>query len=83
MNGRRLARMLIVTALLSIALASGCVGGRTVLVADDSPMRIGPDATGTLYRLINGEWQLSSGRGALPEGWYIVPPRFVEPDDFE
>lgn len=83
MNGRRLRRILIATALLSIALASGCAGGRTVLVADDSPMRIGPDTTGTGYRLVEGEWKLSPDRVALPEGWYVIPPRFVHPEDFE
>ena len=80
-QGRRWMR--IAFALLSIGLASGCVGGRTVLVADDSPLRIGPDAMGTVYRLIDGEWKRSPDRVRLPEGWYLVPPRFVHPDDVE
>lgn len=83
MNGRSPARTLIGIVLLSIALGSGCAGGRTVLVADDSPLRIGPGATGTVYRLIDGERRLSPDRVALPEGWYVVPPRFVHPGDFE
>lgn len=83
MNGRRLLWMLIAAALLSIALASGCAPGRTVLVADDSPLRIGPNTTGTVYRLIDGQWRLSPDRVTLPEGWYVVPPRFVHPEDFE
>lgn len=52
-----------------------------MLVADDSPVRIGPGATGTVYRLTDGEWSLSAERVALPEGWYLVPPRFVAPED--
>jgi len=83
MNGRRLARMLIVAALLSIALASGCGSGRTVLVADDSPVRIGPGTAGRVYRLVDGQWRLSPDPVTLPEGWYVVPPRFVHPEDFE
>jgi len=83
MNGRRLARMLIGTLLLCAALASGCAPGRTVLVADDSPLRIGPGTTGTVYRLIDGQWRLSPDRVTLPEGWYVIPPRFVRPADFE
>lgn len=83
MNGRELRRMLIVIALLSIALASGCVGGRAVLIADDSPVRIGPKTMGTVYHHIDGEWKLSSNRATLPEGWYVIPPRFVHPDDWE
>ena len=73
----------IAIALLSIALASGCAPGRTVLVTDDSPVRIGPGTTGTVYRLIDGRWRLSPDRVTLPEGWYVVPPRFVHPEDFE
>lgn len=83
MNGRRLLWMLIAAALLSIALASGCGSGRTVLVADDSPLRVGPGTTGTVYRLIDGQWRLSPNRVTLPEGWYVIPPRFVHPEDFQ
>ncbi|MCK4660505.1 MAG: hypothetical protein KAV82_13365 [Phycisphaerae bacterium] len=54
-----------------------------MLVADDSPVRIGPKTTGTVYRRIDGEWKLSSDRVTLPEGWYAIPPQFVHPEDFE
>ena len=70
-------------ALLWIVSASGCVPGRTVLITEDSPVRIGPDTTGRVYRQIDGRWQLSDDRVTLPEGWYVVPPRFVHPEDFE
>ena len=63
------------------ALASGYGCGRTVLVSDDSPMRIGPGTTGKAYQLVEGEWRLGAERITYPEGWYVVPPRFVDPDD--
>lgn len=68
--------------MLFAALVIGCAPGRTVLVTDDSPVRIGPETTGRVYRLIGGDWILSDDRVQLPEGWYAVPPRFVHPDDF-
>ncbi len=67
--------------MLFVVLVIGCAPGRTVLVTDDSPLRIGPETTGQVYRLIDGEWVLSDDRVHLPEGWYAVPPRFVHPDD--
>ena len=66
---------------LFVASAIGCAPGRTVLVTDDSPLRIGPKTTGQVYRLIDGDWVLSDDRVQLPEGWYAVPPRFVLPED--
>ena len=69
---------------LSLASGTGCAPGRTVLVADDSPLRIGPGMTGQVYRLV-GEpptWVLGDDTVTLPEGWYCVPPRFVRPEDF-
>ena len=67
--------------MLFVVLAIGCAPGRTVLVTDDSPLRIGPGTTGQVYRLIDGDWVLSDDRVQLPEGWYAVPPRFVHRDD--
>ena len=67
--------------MLFVVLAIGCAPGRTVLVTDDSPLRIGPGTTGQVYRLIDGDWVLSDDRVQLPEGWCAVPPRFVHPDD--
>jgi hypothetical protein len=59
---------------LVILCACGC--SRTVIVDDGSPMRVGK-ATGTVLQRIDGEW-VESGETTLPEGWYMVPPRFVE-----
>jgi hypothetical protein len=61
---------------LALAFASGC--GRTVLVPESSPVRIGPDVQSRVYTLQGGEWMLSDNKVALPEGWYCVPPSFVE-----
>lgn len=61
----------------AVACASGC-GTRTVFVPDESPMRLGPGATARVYHRVAGEWTLSENAIALPEGWYIVPTRYVE-----
>jgi hypothetical protein len=66
----------VVFAALAIASASGCA--RTVLVSEGSPVRIGPKATARVYALVAGEWELSENRVEIPEGWYLVPPSFVE-----
>ena len=66
---------------LLLASVGACAPGRTVLVADGSPVRIGPRATARVYRLLDGTWSLSAEPVGLPEGWYLVPPRFVEPED--
>ena len=58
------------------AFASGCT--RTVLVPEASPVRIGPDARCRVYALVNGEWVLSDNSVRIEEGWYLVPPSFVE-----
>lgn len=68
--------MLTGCAVLAIAFASGCT--RTVLVSEDSPIRIGPDTTARVYTKTADGWQLSDNRVTVPEGWYCVPPSFVE-----
>ena len=45
---------------------------------DESPMRLGPGARARVYHRVAGEWTLSENALALPEGWYIVPTRYVE-----
>lgn len=61
---------------LAIVFGVGC--SRTVLVSESSPVRIGPAVTGKVYALVEGEWTLSPNLVELPEGWYLVPPSFVE-----
>lgn len=63
-------------AALVLGFASGC--SRTVLVPESSPIRIGPETRARVYALDGGEWVLSEGRVEIPEGWYCVPPSFVE-----
>lgn len=84
MSNRRTLWKLAALMTLCLASGTGCAPGRTVLVSDDSPVRIGPGTTGKVYRLV-GEpptWTLGSDTVTLPEGWYCVPPRFVRPEDF-
>ena len=59
-----------------LGFASGC--SRTVLVPESSPIRIGPETRTRVYALDGGEWVLSENRVEIPEGWYCVPPSFVE-----
>lgn len=69
-------------AALVLAYASGCT--RTILVPEAAPIRIGSDARARVY-VVDPEtksWRLSDERVLIPEGWYCVPPSFVEePDD--
>lgn len=61
---------------LALAFATGCA--RTVLVSEGSPIRIGPEMTGKVYTKTADGWQLSDNRVRVPEGWYCVPPSYVE-----
>jgi hypothetical protein len=67
--------------LVAVALALGFVSGcsRTVLVSDGAPVRIGPGARARVYAMVDGSWVLGSESIALPEGYFLVSPRFVEP----
>ena len=65
-------------AALAAAFAGGC--SRTVLVSEASPVRIGPETRTRVYARVDGEWVLSQNRVAIPEGWYCVPPSYVEAD---
>lgn len=68
--------ILVVFGALALGFASGC--GRTVLVPESSPFRIGPGTKARIYAMTDGEWTLSSNSVEIPEGWYCVPPSFVE-----
>ena len=66
---------------LALAFVSTCafVGcSRVVLVTEASPIRIGPDCRTQVYTLIDGEWRLGDNRVTIAEGWYVVPPSFVD-----
>ena len=60
----------------SIFVCVGC--SRVVLVTEASPIRIGPKCETQIYTLINGEWKLGDNRVTIPEGWYAVPPSYVD-----
>ena len=69
--------MLVAVLLLTLMAAAGCQ--RTVLVSEDSPIRTGPDVSARVYTLTHdGEWRLSDNKVNIPEGWYCVPPSFVQ-----
>ena len=63
-------------AVVVLVFLGGCA--RTVLVPESSPFRIGPGTRAPIYTMTDGEWTLSDNRVTIPEGWYCVPPSFVE-----
>lgn len=75
-------KTLILIALGLCVVALGFVNGcnRVVLVKSGSPVRVGPNTHARVYALVDGEWQLSDNSPEIPEGWYLVPPEFVEDD---
>ncbi len=49
----------------------GCGSTKVVFVDTQSQMvRIGPNVTGKVYVLKDGQWVLSKNKMHLPEGWY-------------
>ena len=73
--------MLVGILVLLIGLPLLCVPGcsRTILVPESSPIRIGKDCRSRVYTMVEGEWIESANTVQIPEGWYCVPPSFVEP----
>jgi hypothetical protein len=61
---------------LALAFATGCT--RTVLVSEASPIRTGPCVKGKVYVKTADGWQLGDNDVRIPEGWYCVPPSYVE-----
>jgi hypothetical protein len=68
----------IATSCAALALASTTGCSRAVLVNEGSPMRVGPDCKTKVYTMTDTGWELSPNRVVIPEGWYVVPPSFVE-----
>jgi hypothetical protein len=70
-------------ALCAASVAVSAIGcARTVLVNDEAPIRLGPNVRGRVYVFNGKDWELSMNSIALPEGFYLVPPRFVDgPED--
>ena len=44
-------------------------------------MRIGPGVKARVYTLEADGWRLGGNRVPIPEGWYLVPPSFVEGEE--
>lgn len=84
MRNRRALWTLTGLLLLWLVSASGCATGRTVLVSEGTPMRIGPEADlRSVYVLVDGAWLPRMLDRPVPEGWYVVPPSFVKAEDFK
>lgn len=65
--------------LAAIVSASGCGGIRASLHdSGDAIVRAGPELRGRVYVWTGEQWELSSNRVTIPEGWYIGP---VEPTE--
>ena len=66
--------MKVIKTLLLISAATfiiGCGSTKVVFVDTQSQIvRIGPNVTGKVYVLKNGEWVLSKNNMQIPEGWY-------------
>lgn len=66
----------LILALVSLSFL-GCGSTRVVFVDTQSNLiRIGPNVSGRVYVLKNGEWVLSKNKVEIPEGWYAggLPP---------
>ncbi len=72
-----LRRITILSVAQVLAFASGC-GPRTILVPESSPVRIGPNVKGRVYVREGNEWTLSANYVEIPEGFYLVPPSYVD-----
>lgn len=80
MNGATVPWMLLWTTIAFVGLVLASVTGctRTILVPEASPIRIGPETKARVYVREGNEWVLGDNEVTVPEGWYLVPPSFVE-----
>jgi len=46
-------------------------------------MRLAEPTPAKVMVMIDGKWSVQDAKAEIPAGWYIVPPRFVRPEDFE
>lgn len=77
-NTRSIPRRLIPVCCGALVAASGVGCARTVLVNDSAPIRLGPGVRARIYLYNGTDWELSPNAVPLPEGFYLVPPRFVD-----
>jgi len=57
------------SASLALVMILGCGTTRAVFIHDGDLIRIGPDVSGRVYVLKNGEWILTK-KTKIPEGWF-------------
>ena len=63
----------IAIALAVIALLSGCVRTRTVLIPPGEPVQLAEPVEAHVYVTVAGKRQRSDSRVTLPEGWWCLP----------
>lgn len=63
--------------MLATLVLMGCGTTRAVFIHEGDLIRLGPNVTGSVYILKNGEWILSK-KTKLPEGWYAGA---LQPED--
>lgn len=66
---------------LVLAFLAGC--NRAVFIPEASPIRMGPSVKGKVYLLLEGQWTLTDNQVEIPEGWYCVPPSYVQDESKE
>ena len=64
---------LIAIALAVIALLSGCVSTRTVLIPPGEPVQLAEPVKAHVYVTVEGKRRRSDNRITLPEGWWCLP----------
>ncbi len=64
---------LIAIALAVIALLSGCVSTRTVLIPPGEPVQLAEPVKAHVYTEVDGKRIRSENRVTLPEGWWCLP----------
>ena len=45
-------------------------------------MRVGTNVKGEAFVMVDGEWMVRKNV-QYPEGWYLVHPKYVHPEDFQ
>ena len=68
--------------LAALGFATGC-GSRTVLVPESAVLRVAPSVRGYAYLwdAEAQEWRMGGKMIDYPEGWYLVPPSYVEEEE--
>ena len=79
---RRYAKAIGVLALCAV-LASGCASGKIIIAREGTPMRLATETQAQVMVFQNGTWVRVNETARIPPGWYVVPPRFVRPEDFK